>query len=110
VLLFLWSPSPFLVRAMEFKRVEGARRDRAVRLYALSTCGWCRRVKDFLGERGVAYEYVDVDMCSRDEKREVTLFLKERGLPLTFPLVVVDGSTYISGYRPEDLSRALGLD
>lgn len=49
-------------------------------------------------------------MCSRDEKREMTLFLKERGLPLTFPLVVVDGSTYISGYRPEELARALGLD
>ena len=95
---------------MEFTKVEGARRDRSVRLYALSTCGWCRRVKDYLGEMGVAYDYLDVDQCTRDEKREVTAFLKERRLPLTFPLVVVDGSTYISGYRPEELSRALGLD
>ena len=92
---------------MEFKRVEGDRADHSVRLYALSTCGWCRRVKDFLGERGVAYEYVDVDLCSRDEKREVTVFLRGRGLPLTFPLVVVDGSTYISGYRAKELARAL---
>jgi glutaredoxin len=95
---------------LEFKRVEGGRRDHAVRLYALSTCGWCRRVKDYLGEMGVEYEFVDVDLCSRDEKREVTLFLRERGLPLTFPLVVVDGSTFISGFRPEELSRALGLE
>jgi len=50
-----------------------------------------------------------VDLCSREEKREVTVFLKERGLPLTFPLVVVDGSTFISGYRPKELERALGL-
>jgi len=95
---------------MGFTRVGGARSDHKVRLYAISTCGWCRRVKEWLGERGVEYEYVDVDLCSRDEKREVTAFLKERGLPLTFPLVVVDGSTFISGYRPEELSRALGLD
>jgi len=95
---------------LEFTRVEGARRDRSVRLYALSTCGWCRRVKEWLGEVGVEYEYVDVDLCSRDEKREVTLFLKEHGLPLTFPLVVVDGSTFVSGYRPEELARALGLN
>ena len=95
---------------MEFRRVGGRRGGHSVRLYAISTCGWCRRVKEFLGERGVAYEYVDVDLCSREEKREVTLFLRERGLPLTFPLVVVDGSTFISGFRPEELARALGLD
>ncbi len=95
---------------MGFTRVEGARSDHGVRLYAISTCGWCRRVKDWLGERGVAYEYVDVDLCSREEKREVTAFLREHELPLTFPLVVVDGSTYISGFRPEELERALGLD
>ena len=89
--------------------VEGGKRDHGVRLYALSTCGWCHRVKDYLRNRGVAYEYVDVDLCSRDEKREVTMFLRERGLPLTFPLTVVDGSTFISGYRPEELSMALGL-
>ena len=95
---------------MEFTKVEGVNRVHRVRVYALSTCGWCRRLKDFLGDHGVAYEYVDVDLCSREEKREVTMFLRERNLPLTFPLTVVDESTYISGYRPEELSRDLGLD
>lgn len=107
--LFLWRPSLHLVMAMEFRKVEGARRGHAVRVYALSTCGWCRKLKDFLGSHGVAYEYVDVDLCTRDEKREVTMFLKEHGLPLMFPLTVVDGSTFVSGYRPDELSRALGL-
>lgn len=95
---------------MEFTRVEGVRRGHVVRLYALSTCGWCRRVKDYLGDHGVAYEYVDVNLCTKDKKREVTMFLRRHGLPLTFPLIVVDESTFISGYRPEELSRALGLD
>lgn len=90
--------------------MEGVNEGHRVRLYALSTCSWCRRVKDFLGERGVAHEYVYVDLCSRDEKREVTMFLKEHNLPLTFPLTVVDESVFITGYRPKELARALGLD
>jgi glutaredoxin-like protein NrdH len=95
---------------LNFTKVEGGNREHSVRLYALSTCGWCRKVKDFLGDHGVAYEYVDVDLCSRDEKREITLFLREHNLPLTFPLTVVDESNFISGYRPEELAKALGLD
>jgi len=95
---------------MEFTKVDGDRMGHRVRLYALSTCGWCRRLKDFLGDHGVAYEYLDVDLCSREEKREVTAFLKEHNLPLSFPLTVVDESTFISGYRPEELSKALGID
>jgi len=39
----------------------------------------------------------------------VTLFLKEHGLPLNLPLVV-DGATFISGHRPEELAKALRLD
>jgi glutaredoxin-like protein NrdH len=95
---------------LNFTKVEGRNQGHRVRLYALSTCGWCRKLKEFMADRGVAYEYVDVDLCSRDEKREVTMFLKEHGLPLTFPLIVVDGSTFISGYRPEELAKALGLE
>ena len=94
---------------LNFTKVEGRNQEHRVRLYALSTCGWCRKLKEFMADRGVAYEYVDVDLCSRDEKREVTLFLRGHNLPLTFPLTVVDESTFISGYRPEELSRALGL-
>ena len=94
---------------MDFTKVDGGNKEHRVRVYALSTCGWCRQLKQLLKDRDIAYEYVDVDNCSRDEKREVTMFLREHNLPLTFPLTVVDESTYISGYRPEELSRVLGL-
>lgn len=45
---------------MEFTGVEGANGVHSVRPYALSTCVSCMRVKKILGERGVAYEYVDL--------------------------------------------------
>jgi len=94
---------------LDFSKVDGGNKEHRVRVYALSTCGWCRQLKQFLRERDIAYEYLDVDNCSRDEKREVTAFLKDHNLPLTFPLTIIDESTFISGYRPEELSRALGL-
>ncbi|MFH2112095.1 MAG: glutaredoxin family protein [Candidatus Bathyarchaeota archaeon] len=95
---------------MNFTKVDGGNKEHSVRIIALSTCGWCRQLKKFLQEQGIAYEYVDVDLCSRDEKREITMFLKEHNLPLTFPLTIVDESTFISGYRPEEFSKALELD
>jgi glutaredoxin len=94
---------------LNFTKVEGFKKDHKVRLYALSTCGWCHRLKEFMKNRGVSFEYVDVDLCSRDEKREITLYIKEHGLPISFPLTVVDDSVFISGYKLEDLEKTLGL-
>ncbi|UCH57678.1 MAG: glutaredoxin family protein [Candidatus Bathyarchaeota archaeon] len=94
---------------MTIKRVEGGRTDHKVFIYALSTCGWCKRTKDFLKEKNVAYEYMDVDQATREEKREVGEFLKERNVPLGFPVTVIDDETVISGYKPEALAEALGL-
>ena len=94
---------------MDFTKVDGGNKKHKVRVYALSTCGWCRQLKQFLNERSIAYEYVDVDLCSRDDKKKITAFLKEHGLPLTFPLTVVDESKFISGYRLKEILKALQL-
>ena len=32
-----------------------------VKLYALSTCPWCKKIKTLLNELGVEYYFVDVD-------------------------------------------------
>jgi len=34
-------------------KVEGEKRGHRVFLYTLSTCGWCKRTKEFLRENGV---------------------------------------------------------
>ena len=90
-------------------RVDGGRSEHVVFVFALSTCGWCKRTKEFLGENDVAYEYVDVDKCTMDEKREVGRILKERGVPLGFPIVIVDDEVVISGFKLDEFVEALGL-
>jgi glutaredoxin-like protein NrdH len=38
-----------------------------IMLYALSTCGWCKKTKDILSKLGVAYDYINVDELSEAE-------------------------------------------
>jgi len=38
---------------MEMKKVPGSKKTKPVKLYALSTCGWCRKTKDLLNKHKV---------------------------------------------------------
>ena len=78
-------------------------------VFALSTCGWCKRTKEFLRENDVAFEYVDVDKCTLEEKREVGRLLQEKDAPLGFPVTIVDDEVVILGFMPDDFREALGL-
>ena len=94
---------------MNVIKVEGKKDTHKVFIYALTTCGWCKKTKEFFGENGVAYEYVDVDKATMDDKREIGSRLQELDVPLGFPVTVIDEETVISGYRPDDFTEALGL-
>jgi glutaredoxin len=90
-------------------RVDGGKSDHGVFMFALSTCSWCKRTKEFLRENDVAFEYIDVDKCTLEEKREVGRLLKERNVPLGFPVTIVDNDVVISGFKPDDFREVLGL-
>jgi glutaredoxin-like protein NrdH len=90
-------------------KVEGEKRGHRVFLYTLSTCGWCKRTKEFLRENGVEYEYMDVDTCTSEERRAAIEDLKERKAPMGFPLAIIDDETIISGFKPDMYTEALGL-
>jgi len=94
---------------MNVIKVEGENDDHKVFIYALSTCGWCKRTKQFFSDNGIAYEYVDVDSATMDEKREIGKRLQELNIPLGFPVTVIDDETVISGFKPDDFTEALGL-
>jgi len=88
-------------------KVDGKRKEPKLFLYTLSTCGWCKKTKEFLKENGMAYEYVDVDKVNRDEQREVIDDLKKRGAPLAFPIIIVDNEQVISGFKKQAIEEAI---
>ena len=94
---------------MPTTKVEGPKKEHRVFLYTLSTCVWCKKTKELLRESGVAYEYLDVDTCSSEERRGALDSLKGRNAQIGFPIIIVDDKTLITGYKPDEISEALEL-
>ena len=92
---------------MPFEKVEGQKKDHTVKLYALSTCGWCRRTKEFLDDLGVEYEYIYVDKCEGDERAEVTAAVKELNPRGSFPTLKIDDKVVV-GFDEEGMQELLG--
>ena len=90
---------------MKLKQVSGEDRVKIV-LFALSTCGWCKKTKRLLNELGVAYSYVDVDQAQEDEKTEVVEQLKKWNPRLSFPTLVIDDQTCIVGFKEKEIKEA----
>ncbi len=88
-------------------KVDGKNKKPKLFLYTLSTCGWCKKTKEFLKDRGMAYEYVDVDNITKDEQKEVIAELKKRDAPLAFPIIIVDDEQLISGFKKQAIEEAL---
>jgi glutaredoxin len=89
--------------------VNGKNKKNKVFLYTLSTCGWCKKTKEYLKENDVAYEYLDLDKCSKEEQMEAIALLKEKKVPVAFPVIMINDDVIISGYRKDDIAEALGL-
>ena len=80
-----------------------------VMLYALSTCGWCKKARAFLDENSVKYDYVYVDLLSGEEKERVMAEVSKWNPRLSFPTVVVDDRESVAGYKEDRLREVLGI-
>lgn len=89
--------------------VIGSQNQHRVQFFGISTCIWCKRTRQFLEERGVAFDYVYVDLLHGQEQEEAKAQVRHWNPSLSFPTVVVDDARCVIGYRPEELAEALGL-
>ena len=94
---------------METIIVEGTNSKNKVMLYTLSTCGWCKKTKELLKEKNIRYEYIDLDKCSKEDQKTAVESLKERKLPVAFPIMIVNDDKVIQGFRKDDIVEALGI-
>jgi len=80
-----------------------------VKLYALSTCGWCKKTRRFLDDHRVDYECEYVDLVSGAEKARVMAEVDRWNPRRTFPTVVVDDKEVVVGFQEDRLREVLGL-
>jgi glutaredoxin len=91
------------------EHVEGSNRSHDVRLYALSTCPFCRKVKALLKEHDVAYDYVDVDLQTREERKRVREEVVKYNPRSSYPTLIVNGDKVVIGFRPDEIEEVLGV-
>ncbi|MDY6964541.1 MAG: glutaredoxin family protein [Halobacteriota archaeon] len=92
---------------MEMKHIAGENRG-DVKLYTLSTCGWCKKTKGLLSELGVEYSYIDVDLLEGRDKKEVMDEVKRQNPQCSFPTLVINGNKCIVGFKEDKIREAIG--
>jgi len=91
--------------------VSGEKDERDVKVFTISTCGWCKKVKDLLKSLDVEYEYVDIDQIEGEEKKRIREELKEYNSKMSCPTVVIDeGDKVIIGFKEDEIKEAVGCD
>jgi glutaredoxin-like protein NrdH len=99
-----------MLDSLTYLVVEGKRRDRDITVYALSTCGFCKRALTFLNDKGFTYKYIHMDQIPLETKNEAKRALKERFKDdVAFPFAVIDGKEHLVGFIEADWVRTLGL-
>ena len=75
--------------------------DKDVKIYTTPTCPWCRKVKEYLVEKGV--EFTDFNVAEdRGKLQEMVQLTGQRGVP-----VIVIGDEKIVGFNQEKIDQAL---
>jgi glutaredoxin len=91
---------------IERKHVDGEKKGEIL-IYALSTCGWCRKTKKHLEDLGIAYDYIDVDLLEGPESEEVMKTVRKFNEKGSFPTIVINGKHCVVGYNIDKVREIL---
>lgn len=89
------------------QHVEGQNKGKLV-LFALSTCGWCKKTRALIEDLDADYDYVYVDLLKGDEREEVVEMVKKWNPQVSFPTLVVNDEKTIVGFKEEEIKEAIG--
>jgi len=92
---------------MKINHVEGNNKGKII-LYALSTCGWCKKTKTLLSKLRIAYDYIDVDLLEGKEKERIHDEIKKWNPNVSFPTMIIKNEMCIIGYDDEKIIKEIG--
>ena len=97
-----------MIEGVEFINENGTKNAHDVTVYALSTCGFCKRAIAYLKSNSVKFQYVYVDLLNFDIKQNLKNVLAEKYRErVVFPFLVVDDSRCSAGFIEEEWNRLL---
>lgn len=87
---------------IEYTHVKGTDKGQ-IRLYALSTCVWCKKTRKLLEKLGVSYDYVYVDLLIGDARDMVMDEIEKWNPHGSFPTIVINDSESIVGFKEDKI-------
>jgi len=91
---------------MSFVKVAGTNNKHKVRVFTISTCGWCKKMKRLLKSLNVEYEYADLDTLSEEEEDGVRAEMEKYNPHMATPtLIIDDGKEVIVGFLEDKVRR-----
>ena len=93
---------------MQWTQMEGTHDAGQVKLFALSTCGWCRKTRQMFDEHKLKYQYVYVDLLQGADREEAMTELRKHTSRQGFPTTIVNDEVII-GFDEDKLRKALKL-
>ena len=93
---------------VKIEHIKGENKGK-IMLYALSTCGWCRKTKELLDNLIVGYSYVYVDLLEEDDQSNTMNEVKHWNPRCSFPTTVINDKTCIVGFKEDKIVEALKI-
>lgn len=88
------------------EHVEGENKGKVV-LYALSTCGWCRKTRMLLEGLKIEFSYIYVDLLKGEERSQIIKEVEKWNPQLSFPTVVINEEDVIVGFKEDEIKEKL---
>ncbi|MBL7051565.1 MAG: glutaredoxin family protein [Nanoarchaeota archaeon] len=73
-------------------------------MYGTPSCHWCKKAKEFFVEKGVKYEYIDVQADQEKAKEMV-----EKSGQMGVPVIDIDGEILV-GFEEDKIKKILEID
>jgi glutaredoxin-like protein NrdH len=79
-----------------------------VKVFALSTCPYCRMTREYMDDNGVAFDVTEVDKLEGQERDDAIAEVKRLSGGTSFPVVVIDDEVVV-GFNKVRIKELLGL-
>ncbi len=84
---------------VNFEQKDGNRSAGSLKLFALSTCGFCKKAMAFLEENSISYQYIYVDSVAAEIKSKIKdEFQQKFDKKMLFPSLVIDDKDFLVGF------------
>ena len=91
-------------QGMKYIHQEGNNFGKIV-LFAISTCIWCKKTKKLLNSLQIAYDFIDVDLASREEKDIIRQEINKWTPTVSYPFIIIGDQQYIQGFQEEQIKE-----